>query len=101
LTKMCERFRWRPEHLYIFDSSTKCFVGQQYEGNILLCFHGNNSNLNTTQCQNLTFMGLYIVIIFCYINPNKMHMLQSLFYLTTTVHVLGVTITHIQEHRQL
>ena len=26
-----------------------------------------------------------------------MHMLQSLFYLTTA-HVLGVTITHLQEH---
>jgi len=28
-----------------------------------------------------------------------MHMLQSLFYLTTAVHVLGVTITHLQEHK--
>ena len=26
-------------------------------------------------------------------------MLQSLFYLTTALHVLGVTITHIQEHK--
>ena len=26
-------------------------------------------------------------------------MLQSLFYLTTALHVLGVTITHLQEHR--
>jgi hypothetical protein len=25
-------------------------------------------------------------------------MLQSLFYLTTALHVLGVTITHLQEH---
>ena len=40
-------------------------------------------------------------IIFYYINPNKMHMLQSLFYLTTALHVSGVTITHIQEHKQL
>jgi len=43
-----------------------------------------------------TFMGPCIVIIFYYINPNKMHMLQSLFYLTTALHVLGVTITHLQ-----
>jgi len=27
-------------------------------------------------------MGLCIIIIFYYINPNNMHMLQSLFYLT-------------------
>ena len=26
-------------------------------------------------------------------------MLQSLFYLTTAVHISGVTITHIQEHK--
>jgi len=28
-----------------------------------------------------------------------MHMLQSLFYLTTAVHISGVTITHLQEHK--
>jgi len=28
-----------------------------------------------------------------------MQMLQSLFYLTTALHVSGVTITHIQEHK--
>ena len=28
-----------------------------------------------------------------------MHMLQSLFYLTTALHVSGVTITHFQEHK--
>jgi len=27
-----------------------------------------------------------------------MHMLQSLFYLTTALHVSGVTVTHLQEH---
>ena len=32
-------------------------------------------------------------------NSNKMHMLHSLFYLTTSVHVSGVTITHLQEHK--
>ena len=30
---------------------------------------------------------------------NKVHMLQSLFYLTTALHVSGVTITHRQEHK--
>jgi len=30
-----------------------------------------------------------------------MHMLQSLFYLKTALHVSGVTITHLQEHKQL
>jgi hypothetical protein len=38
----------------------------------------------------------YIVI---YTNSKKMHMLQSLFYLTTALHVSGVTITHLQEHK--
>ena len=28
-----------------------------------------------------------------------MHMLQSLFYLTTALHVSGGTITHLQEHK--
>ena len=28
-----------------------------------------------------------------------MHILQSLFYLTTAPHVSGVTITHLQEHK--
>ena len=28
-----------------------------------------------------------------------MHMLQSLFYLTTALHVSGVTIIHFQEHK--
>ena len=28
-----------------------------------------------------------------------MHMLQSLFYLTAAVHVSGVAITHLQEHK--
>ena len=36
---------------------------------------------------------------FYYINPNKMHMLQNLFYLTTALHVSGVTITHLQENK--
>jgi hypothetical protein len=28
-----------------------------------------------------------------------MHILQSLFYLTTALHVSGITITHLQEHK--
>jgi hypothetical protein len=32
-------------------------------------------------------------------NPNKMHKLQSLFNLLIAVHVSGVTITHLQEHK--
>jgi hypothetical protein len=30
-----------------------------------------------------------------------MHMLQSLFYLTTVLHVSAVTITHLQEYKKL
>ena len=32
-------------------------------------------------------------------NSNEMHKSQSLFYLTTVLHVSGVTITHFQEHK--
>jgi hypothetical protein len=28
-----------------------------------------------------------------------MHMLQNLLYLTTALHVLGIIITHLQEHK--
>jgi len=38
------------------------------------------------------------ILIYIYIS-NKMHMLQSLFYLTTALHVLGIVITHLQEHK--
>jgi len=34
-----------------------------------------------------------------YRSPNKMHMLQSLFYLMTALHVSGIIITHLQEHK--
>jgi hypothetical protein len=34
-----------------------------------------------------------------YINPNTIDVLQRLFYLTTALHVSGVTITHLQEHK--
>jgi len=44
-------------------------------------------------------LSLTLREVFYYINPNKMHMLQSLFYLTTAVYVSGVTITHLQEHK--
>jgi hypothetical protein len=47
------------------------------------------------------YLSLARVIMFYCINPNKMHMLQSLFYLTVTLHVWGITITHPQEHKQL
>ena len=30
---------------------------------------------------------------------NKMHMLQSLFYLATALHVSGITSTHLEEHK--
>jgi len=30
-----------------------------------------------------------------------MHMLQSLFYLTTALHVSGIAITHLQEHKTI
>jgi hypothetical protein len=32
-------------------------------------------------------------------NPNKMHKSQSLFLSDTALHISGVTITHLQEHK--
>ena len=32
-------------------------------------------------------------------NSKKMHKSHSLFYLTTPLHVSGVTITHLQDHK--
>jgi len=43
-----------------------------------------------------------VIRIMCfsfYRSPNKMHMSQSLFYLTTALHVSAVTTTHLQEHK--
>ena len=40
-----------------------------------------------------------VICVLQYINPNKMHMLQSLFCLKTALHVSGVTITHLHEHK--
>jgi hypothetical protein len=47
----------------------------------------------------LMYMGQCILIIFQYRSLNKMHKSQSLFYLTTALHVSGVTITHLQKHK--
>ena len=56
------------------------------------------SSLNITS-QNLTFMGLCIVIIILiYIRDATLH---SLFYLETALHVSGGTSTHRQERKQL
>jgi hypothetical protein len=45
---------------------------------------------------DLIYMGPCIVL---YRSPNKMHMSQSLFYLTIALHVSGIIITHLQEHK--
>ena len=44
-------------------------------------------------------MKLKYIILFWYRIPNKMHKLQSLFNLIIALHVSGVTITHLQEHK--
>ena len=54
--------------------------------------------LSNTWYNNLRPYSNVYIYIYIYIS-NKMHMLQSLFYLTTTLHVSGVTITHLQEHK--
>jgi len=45
------------------------------------------------------FMGPFIVIIFWYIFPTKCTSHRVLFSLITAVHISGVTITHLQEHK--
>ena len=51
----------------------------------------------------LTLMHVLVNATFCtnilVYNSNKMHKSQSLFYLTTALHVSGVTITILQEHK--
>jgi len=46
------------------------------------------------QCDSL--IRKYTILVY---NSNKMHKSQSLFNLTTVLHVSGVTMTHIQEHK--
>jgi len=42
------------------------------------------------------FILVYNILVY---NSNKMHKSQSLFYLTTVLHVSGVIIIHAQEHK--
>jgi hypothetical protein len=97
--KAAGTWSWRPNHL-VARWLTSATVYQ-----FLLCLYYKELKetfyIMKEEYIHLTFMGPCIVIIFCYINPNKMHMLHSLFYLTTALHVSGVTITHFQEHKQL
>jgi len=51
------------------------------------------------QTWQFTEMSKIVILLFWYIKPNKMHMSQSLFYLTTALHASGVTITHFQEYK--
>jgi len=44
----------------------------------------------------LKSISLFVFILYI---SNKMHMLQSLFYVTTALHVSVVTIAHLQEHK--
>ena len=71
---------------------------------IVVCFYRGRveTDLTVLWMAYIVFecvVGPCIVIIFQYINPNKMYMLQSLFYLTNALHVSGVTLTHLQEHK--
>jgi len=55
-----------------------------------------------TFCAQSVFVWLFIARNkqkFLVYNPNKIHKTQSLFYLTTALHVSGVIITHLQEHK--
>ena len=76
---------------------------------IFKCIQQCNVKLSTTLLQSRANHASGTVVfnvygsvhhnnILIYIS-NKMHKLQSLFYLTTALHVSGVTITHLQEHK--
>jgi hypothetical protein len=56
-------------------------------------------SLNILICYSIIYWEREIIKKIPTIRPNKMLMLQSLFYLTTALHVSGVTITHLQEHK--
>jgi len=45
------------------------------------------------------FMSPCIVLIFWHIIPNRYTIHRVYFYVTTALHVSGVTITHSQEHK--
>jgi hypothetical protein len=49
---------------------------------------------------SLMFMGSVHRNNILILSPNEMHMLQSLFYLTIALHVSGIIITHLQEHKR-
>jgi len=38
-------------------------------------------------------------MLFLHRRPNKMHMSQSLFYLTINLYISGIINTHLQEHK--
>jgi len=76
----------------------------------LCCDRINIVHLNVSKviCVGLARLEItrkqVLVLLFCnlrlqYRSPNKMHMLQSLFYLTIPLHVSGIIITHLQEHK--
>jgi uncharacterized membrane protein len=44
----------------------------------------------------LLLLIFFLILIY---NSNLMHKSQSLFYLTTALHVSVVTVTHLQEHK--
>jgi len=53
----------------------------------------SNTHLEFESVQDPSFITILVY------NSNKMHKSQSLFYLTTALHVSGITITHLQEHK--
>jgi len=53
---------------------------------------------NREICLNLSVDESILNSILVY-NSNKMHKTQSLFNVITALHVSGVTITHLQEHK--
>jgi hypothetical protein len=79
-----------------------CWNKLKMHGPINVKSHNNTSKWQiefNSAFKGLIYMGPCIVIIFKYRSPNKMHMLQSLFYLTIALHVSGIIITDLQEHK--
>jgi hypothetical protein len=59
----------------------------------------NNSSLFEIQGYRCCPGNSNLTTLILVYNSKKMHKSQSLFYLTTALHVSGVTITHLQEHK--
>jgi hypothetical protein len=86
-------------HIFLFPTRISSYCRQLQDSSLISMLQHSYGHSSYDLGYSLIFIGPCTVIIFYYINPNKMHILQSLLYPTTALHVSGLTITHLQEHK--